>query len=306
MEITDNGLKKPSQDDFYNVDDFNDNTEILEEHLNDKEKHINAKQIVEYPIAEKLEEVTEEDNVKTLWGKLKKIIVDFLEHINTVATSSALGHVKVTIGNGLSNSSGKISMSKATASTYGATQLANNITTSSSGAYALDAYQGKVLAGNISANSTNIATNKTNITTKAPILHASTASTYGVGNVSNYGHVKLSDTYATKVSNGAAANGVAVSQNALYNAYNQLNSNLTQVQFHTCGIKNITLDRYCEQIGLPTVNVIGKFTIGHFSQIMADNTSICFGYNRDEYLLKGLPVMYATARITKHNSWRVL
>ena len=59
---------------------------------------------------------------------------------------------------------------------------------------------------------------------RAPIAHASTGTTYGIGNASNYGHVKLSDTYATKQASGAAANGVAASQNALYNAYNALNT----------------------------------------------------------------------------------
>lgn len=55
---------------------------------------------------------------------------------------------------------------------------------------------------------------------RAPISHASTGTTYGIGNASNYGHVKLSDTYATKQSSAAAANGVGASQNALYNVYN--------------------------------------------------------------------------------------
>lgn len=56
-------------------------------------------------------------------------------------------------------------------------------------------------------------------TSRAPKSHASTATTYGLGDASNYGHVKLSDTYSSKVSNGDAAHGLAASQNALYNAY---------------------------------------------------------------------------------------
>ena len=56
-------------------------------------------------------------------------------------------------------------------------------------------------------------------TSRAPESHASTATTYGLGDASNYGHVKLSDTYSSKVSNGDAAHGLAASQNALYNAY---------------------------------------------------------------------------------------
>ena len=54
---------------------------------------------------------------------------------------------------------------------------------------------------------------------KAPNDHAVAATTYGIGTASLYGHVKLSDTYASIISNGAAANGLAASQNALYNAY---------------------------------------------------------------------------------------
>ena len=52
---------------------------------------------------------------------------------------------------------------------------------------------------------------------KAPTNHASTATIYGVGNATNYGHVKLSDTYSSCV--GAAADGVAASQKALYDMY---------------------------------------------------------------------------------------
>lgn len=51
---------------------------------------------------------------------------------------------------------------------------------------------------------------------KAPNMHASTATTYGVGNASCYGHVKLSDQY-----NGVltACAGVAASQKGLADAY---------------------------------------------------------------------------------------
>ena len=58
---------------------------------------------------------------------------------------------------------------------------------------------------------------KTFLGSMTPSSHASTATTYGVGTASNYGHVKLSDTYASNV--GAAANSIGASQSALYNAY---------------------------------------------------------------------------------------
>lgn len=58
-----------------------------------------------------------------------------------------------------------------------------------------------------------------------PASHASTATTYGAATASNYGHVKLSDNYTSSA--GAAASGIAASSAAVYNAYNTLNSNLS-------------------------------------------------------------------------------
>lgn len=83
--------------------------------------------------------------------------------------------------------------------------LVNNLEFSDPGLYALDAAQGPVL--------------KASIDGKSPTNHASTATTYGQGNASNYGHVKVSDTYSSEVSGGNAAGGMSASQNALYNVY---------------------------------------------------------------------------------------
>lgn len=57
---------------------------------------------------------------------------------------------------------------------------------------------------------------------KAPTDHAATATTYGGGTASNYGHVKVSDSYTS--SDGAAADSVAASSKALSDAYSTLNS----------------------------------------------------------------------------------
>lgn len=46
------------------------------------------------------------------------------------------------------------------------------------------------------------------------------------GTADEFGHVKLSDVYESKIANGDAANGLGASQNALYNVYNKLNSDL--------------------------------------------------------------------------------
>ena len=59
---------------------------------------------------------------------------------------------------------------------------------------------------------------------KAPTEHSSNTLTYGGGTSSNYGHVKLSDSYQT--SDGAASASVGASSKALSDAYNEINSNL--------------------------------------------------------------------------------
>lgn len=66
--------------------------------------------------------------------------------------------------------------------------------------------------------------NKTLLSNKYAVKsHASTSnSTYGCGTASNWGHVKLSDSYTT--SGGAASSGVAASSKALYDAYTTLNA----------------------------------------------------------------------------------
>ena len=53
-----------------------------------------------------------------------------------------------------------------------------------------------------------------------PEAHASTSSEYGGGTSTQYGHVKLSDNYAS--SDGSASAGVAASSKALYDAYTKL------------------------------------------------------------------------------------
>ena len=61
---------------------------------------------------------------------------------------------------------------------------------------------------------------KTELNTKAPTSHASTATTYGIGTSSNYGHVKLSD--STSTTSGASA-GVAATPTAVKAAYDKAN-----------------------------------------------------------------------------------
>ena len=115
-------------------------------------------------------------------------------HTTVNATSSILGHVK--IGTGITNNSGTISVSYGTAA-------------------------GTACQGNDSRLSDS----------RTPKSHAASSTTYGGATESNYGHVKLSDTYNSKVSSGAAANSVGASQNALYNAYNTLNNKVSAISY---------------------------------------------------------------------------
>ena len=109
-------------------------------------------------------------------------------HTTVNATSSILGHVKV--GTGIKNSSGTISVSYGTA-------------------------VGTACQGNDSRLSD----------ARTPKSHAgSTASTYGAGNTTNFGHVKVSDSYATVDSAATAANSIAASAYALQSVYNELKS----------------------------------------------------------------------------------
>lgn len=58
IEVTPNlGLKKPAREDFYNVDDFNDNADILDATLKEHEIKIEAAAYI-----------TDENGVKYRWG----------------------------------------------------------------------------------------------------------------------------------------------------------------------------------------------------------------------------------------------
>ncbi|KAB1436581.1 hypothetical protein [Candidatus Galacturonibacter soehngenii] len=108
MEITTHGLKKPGGDDFYNIQDHNDNTDIIEQHLSDTDIHVNSQEIAQITEVETLAQIDEYDTIISVWGKVKKVISTLIEHISSVATGSTLGHIK--IGTGLQMNSGTASV----------------------------------------------------------------------------------------------------------------------------------------------------------------------------------------------------
>ena len=95
MQITKHGLKKPEEDTFYDIEDFNYNTDILEEHLDNDQLHVNATDIAKITETTTLSQIDETDTNVTMWGKVKKAISTLVSHITNVATESTLGHIKL-------------------------------------------------------------------------------------------------------------------------------------------------------------------------------------------------------------------
>lgn len=100
-------------------------------------------------------------------------------------------------------------------------QIVNNCVTDNAG-LPLSAAQGKVLKDLYTQLYSDSQATSGALAEKAPKSHASTDSIYGKGTTSAFGHLKVSDNYASSA--GAAADGVAASSKALSDAYKILDS----------------------------------------------------------------------------------
>ncbi len=105
--------------------------------------------------------------------------------------------------------------------------ISNSVTSTSqttcASSYAVKlAYDAATAASSSSSSAQTTAnTALTTANAKAPIAHASTATTYGIGTSANYGHVKLSD--STSLTSGASA-GIAATPTAVKSAYTLANT----------------------------------------------------------------------------------
>lgn len=186
MKTTKNyGLKKPESSDFYNVDDFNENADAIDEKLKELETPT-------YTEATSLQKLVSGEKLSVAFGKIAKLVGSAIAHFATKATLNTTGHVKLSDSSAVTDSTG----------------------------LALPATEKNAAIGGTLAN--QISKVNSDLGKKAPTSHASTATTYGVGDASNYGHVKLSDIYTSNV--GGASNSLAASQSAVWNAYNALNN----------------------------------------------------------------------------------
>lgn len=216
-------LEKPGQDDFYNVDVFNANADKIDAELKaaaDRDTAHKNVPLLDHP-----------DNSVTDVKIGNRTITDT---ITAAAGANTITNLFNMIGNMLKRVTGKSNWWIAPATTL---EAANTHITSTSGAHgATNANTANTIvqrdaSGNFIANTitaalnglaataTKLATARTinnvafdgsaNITiadsTKAPIAHSSTDTTYGVSTASAYGHAMASS--ATPLVNGTAAVG---------------------------------------------------------------------------------------------------
>jgi hypothetical protein len=79
---------------------------------------------------------------------------------------------------------------------------------------------------------------KTGLSYIAPKNHAANDTTYGGGNATNYGHVRLSDVYNSQI--GTAAQSIGASQRAVYDAYDALNSKFNMMYVENTSVNMLT------------------------------------------------------------------
>ncbi len=156
---------------------------------------------------------------KTLWSNIKSILTNLFapkshvssEGIYGTASDTLFGHVKLsdnyeTSAGGAASAIG--ASSKAVNDSYNANK--SSITS---------------LSGEVAANKSTETQHYNSLTNlingKAPTQHSSENRTYGVGTSSLFGHLKIKDTYNQS---DTAADGVAASGKAIYDAYTALMS----------------------------------------------------------------------------------
>ena len=148
---------------------------------------------------------------------------------NSVRTAYVLANGKApkahavnasTYGLGTSGVYGHVKLSDSTASTSAETAGIAATPKAVKTAYDL-ANSANTKAGTNATDIVQLKEDVKGIAIKAPISHASSATTYGTGTSSNYGHVKLSDSTS---STSAASAGIAATPKAVNTAYNLANT----------------------------------------------------------------------------------
>jgi len=95
-ELTENyNLKKPSDNDFYNIQDFNDNADIVDSEFKNQADRIKEVEAPSFIEAEADANIQTKETLPALFGKIKRAITRLYEHISSTnphSGSSPTGH----------------------------------------------------------------------------------------------------------------------------------------------------------------------------------------------------------------------
>jgi hypothetical protein len=109
MKTTDNfNLNKPESTDFYDVDNFNDNMDIIDEELEKRPTSDgNASNMTtEFTEVSEVETLTSGEKLGIAFGKIAKAVSTLIKHISTSASTSVSGHVKLSDSTAVTDSTG--------------------------------------------------------------------------------------------------------------------------------------------------------------------------------------------------------
>lgn len=182
-----------------------------------------------YTAATTLATLTSGEKLSVSMGKIMKAITDLISHIGNTSNPHSVTKAQVGLGNVDNTADSAKSVSYAT-SAGSATKVGNNF---------ILRFKGGTTEGTDQWTYDGSCAKTANITAAkigaAPTAHASTATTYGIGTGSNYGHVKLSDSTS---STSAATAGIAASPAAVKAAYDLANGKANARHNHAAS--NIT------------------------------------------------------------------
>ena len=201
-------LKKPLGTDYYNVEDFNDNADAIDAALHGLEAGkvaatngdvSNTKAVTFSSVTASYPEISANSTLKVIFGRIKKFLADLKANCitglsvsgrtitytkaggttGTITTQDTTYNAASTSAAGLMSASDKIKLNEIESGAQ------VNTVTGVKGAN-----EGSYRTGQINLTAANIAA--------APTSHASTESTFGLGNQSAYGHVKIIDSLAER------------------------------------------------------------------------------------------------------------
>ncbi len=210
MKYTENyGLKKPETTDFYNVDDFNENMDKIEEEFNKRPTDDGdaSSMTIKFTEASATATLSSGEKLNILLGKIAKTVKDFISHIATKATTSVLGHVKLSDSSSVTNSAGlALPATEKNASIEGT--LANQISKKANASHT----HTKSQIADFPSTMPTVVTTKTLSYDNISIAAGSfTDVTISLPTVSGYTFVGVTQWYLMNAStNGAAANGCII------------------------------------------------------------------------------------------------